>query len=152
MMMKRAMIKTYIKDLRGVAAVEFALIAPMLLLIMLGIYDYGMYLNNVMKLENMSRAAAQYVLQGGDDADIATDIIADGGMDPALVGSVIVDVDFTYECDDGAEVSEDFDCGVNDYLRTYVNVTLSMTYDPVITFPGLVGPTELASNVRLQSN
>ena len=54
----------FIKDKSGVAATEFALIAPVFLLLLIGVIDYGVYMNNVMHLENTARSAAQYVVQG----------------------------------------------------------------------------------------
>ena len=68
-------INSYINNQEGVAATEFALLAPILMILMLGIFDYGMFMNAQMKLESTARAAAQYVVLGGDPELIEEEII-----------------------------------------------------------------------------
>ncbi len=60
-------VATFFRDRRGVAAVEFAFIAPILLLVVAGIND-GAQL--VLKQNNMHSgvsAAAEYIMRGGND-------------------------------------------------------------------------------------
>jgi Flp pilus assembly protein TadG len=47
---------------RGTAALEFALVAPLFLLIALGGYDLGTAIQTSMRLERAARAGAQYAL------------------------------------------------------------------------------------------
>jgi Flp pilus assembly protein TadG len=44
----------------GSAAVEFAIAAPLLLVMALGIADYGMLMNNIASLEGATRAVAEF--------------------------------------------------------------------------------------------
>lgn len=46
---------------RGAAAVEFALVLPILLLILLGIIDFGLYFYNDLQLTHAARDAARYL-------------------------------------------------------------------------------------------
>lgn len=65
---------SFLRDRRGVAAVEFAFIAPVLLLIVAGIND-GAQL--VLKQNNMHSgvsAAAEYIMRGGSDMTTAQTI------------------------------------------------------------------------------
>lgn len=49
---------------RGAAAVEFALVLPVLLLILFGIIDFGRALNAQITLTNAARAGAQMAAEG----------------------------------------------------------------------------------------
>jgi Flp pilus assembly protein TadG len=47
---------------RGVAALEFALIAPVLILLLLGVYDIGNAVDEQMVMQQALRAAGQYAM------------------------------------------------------------------------------------------
>jgi Flp pilus assembly protein TadG len=53
----------------GAAAVEFALILPLLLLIIFGIIDFGRMLNAQTTTNQAAREAARVVMLGGDQGD-----------------------------------------------------------------------------------
>ena len=53
---------------RGAALVEFALVLPILLVILLGIVDFGLYFYNDLQLTHAARDAARYLTVGGPDA------------------------------------------------------------------------------------
>ncbi len=46
---------------RGAAAVEFALVLPLLLVLLLGIIDFGLYFYNDLQLTHVARNAARYL-------------------------------------------------------------------------------------------
>ena len=71
-----APLSSFVQCQRGVAAVEFALIAPILLILLIGVFDFGMFINTQMRLENLSRSIAEYIIQGGEE-----DHVAQGGDD-----------------------------------------------------------------------
>ena len=48
------------RDRRGVAATEFALLLPFLLLLLVGIYEFGSYLAQASSLEKSLRSGAMY--------------------------------------------------------------------------------------------
>ena len=80
---------------RGAAAVEFALVLPILLVILLGILDFGLYYYNDLQLIHVARDAARYVSVGNiDDANAAIDgatlvstTIASRSVDPGSAGN-----------------------------------------------------------------
>ena len=139
--------RDYFKDEAGVAATEFALVAPILILMMVGLLDFGTYVNQQMKLENVSMAAAQYILLGGDEDALQDEILTPANLDLTMDD---ITVSHIYECEDGAEASEGDDCGEGDYLREYVEVTLSKNYDAFISYAGLLDNMTLRGRVRLQ--
>ena len=59
---------------RGASAVEFALVVPILILIMIGIVNFGFVLAQQISLNNAARQAARYaVVDGRTCADIKTE-------------------------------------------------------------------------------
>ncbi|HET7387904.1 MAG TPA: TadE/TadG family type IV pilus assembly protein [Nocardioidaceae bacterium] len=60
------------RDQRGAAAVEFALIAPMLFSVLFGIITYGMWLDDSMNLRQGVREAARQAVVGNYGADSCT--------------------------------------------------------------------------------
>ena len=57
-------------DERGAAAVEFALIAPVLLVLLFGIIDFGLAINRYAMVNNAAREAAREASLGATDAEI----------------------------------------------------------------------------------
>lgn len=58
----------------GAAAVEFALVVPVLLVIVIGIFNFGFVLAQQISLNNGARQAARYaVVYGPSCADVATE-------------------------------------------------------------------------------
>lgn len=147
------MIKLFYRDQNGIAATEFALMAPVLLFMLIGIVDYGTYLNSAMKLESTALSAAQYIRAGGLEDDLQEDVILESnlGLTAGNAGEVTVAVDYFYECADGVSADEDTDCGSGDYLRQFVEVTLTRDVETLIPYPG-IDALELRGQVRLQSN
>jgi len=62
------------RDQRGAVVVEFALIVPMLLLIVFGILDFGYMLNRNTIVSNASRDGARTASLDGSFADICTTV------------------------------------------------------------------------------
>jgi Flp pilus assembly protein TadG len=57
---------------RGAAAVEFALVLPILVMILLGIVDFGLEINSQAILANAAREGARVASLGGTRADAAS--------------------------------------------------------------------------------
>lgn len=66
--MKRAI--RQVRDQRGAAAVEFALVFPMLVLLVFGIIDFGLLVNANVTVANATRDAARTASLGGTEAEI----------------------------------------------------------------------------------
>ena len=55
------------KNEKGQSMVEFALVIPVLLLIVIGIIEFGFMFSSYLTLTNASREAVRYISLGGDD-------------------------------------------------------------------------------------
>lgn len=72
-----------IHNQKGQSLVEFAIIVPILLLIVMGIFQFGMMLNAYLTIENVSREGARIGIIGSSDAEINSAIIASSSnLDP----------------------------------------------------------------------
>lgn len=65
-----------LKNNKGQALVEFAIIIPILFLLIMGILQFGMMLNSYLTIENASREGAREGIAGSSDADIRSRILA----------------------------------------------------------------------------
>ena len=77
---------------RGAAAVEFALVVPLLLLLVMGIIDFGWMLMKSNLLNNAARDAARIASLGGSYAEVDTTLDAEltsAGIDLGDVTEVI---------------------------------------------------------------
>ena len=103
---------------KGAAAVEFALLLPLLLVILFGIIDFGLYLYDDLLLTHVARDAARYL--SVNEAD-AADAAIDAGIDK------LVSVDgLTRTVDTGDQGEES-------------SITLEATYRFLTPLPQLVG-------------
>jgi len=65
-----------LKNQKGQALVEFAIILPILLILVMGIFQFGMMLNTYLTIENASREGARAAIVGSSNAEIQNLIIA----------------------------------------------------------------------------
>jgi Flp pilus assembly protein TadG len=147
--------KGFFRCERGIAAIEFALIVPMLIMILIGVVDYGMFINQKMKLQDLARTATQYVVQGGSDANVMADIIqtSDFYKAAAAKGQVItVATETLCECANAVAVSCTGTCtGSGNYVRHFYSATLSGTYKPLFVYPGIGSDLKLTGYSRMQT-
>lgn len=65
-------LRKYITDDRGQALVEFALVVPVLLLLVLGIMEFGMVIHEYMVVTGAAREGARIAALGGNDTAVET--------------------------------------------------------------------------------
>ena len=71
------LIKRFSQDRRGVSAIEFALVVPVLLISLLGVVDIGNIVYQRGDMESALRAGIQYFMNGGDDLARAEQVVND---------------------------------------------------------------------------
>ncbi len=126
---------------RGGVAVEFALLMPLMLVLFLALYDFGMAAYENMSLTNAARVAGQYgVMNPLDSAGItavATQSQTTWNAPPAVSSSIFC------QCPDGTSVDCSGACAAgptNHFLR----VLVQEPYQLLIPYPGLSGSMNLA--------
>lgn len=138
---------------KGTAAIEFAIIAPVLLVLLFGVVELGFAVHQAMQVQDAAEAGAVYAGKyGWDQAGIAAAVVHATGAEaitanpapaqfcgcPSVGG--IAAVDCTATCADG------------NGAETYVRVSASKAYTPILGSLGLPIPSVLTGHavVRVQ--
>lgn len=159
----------FIEDRGGLAAVEFAIISPILLLLLGGVIDFGLMMSGRSQLANGIAQGVQYALLKGASVSAATitNIVQTGSSrsgvkpvvsvkvtgpacycisgQPAVLSANPMALSATYTCTGSCPVA-----GTVPYA--YVVVTASYTFQPLMPFYShLASPTVFESvTVKLQ--
>lgn len=154
--------KNFLRDAYGVAAVEFALIAPVLIFMMVGVVDYGLYVARTMQTDNLTDAAITYITRAvnNDPALLDTpeylknDVVADvTSQAPFTVSEDDVTMPDSLpicECGDGTSVECGGDCGEGDYVHRYVEITVNVSHNTLFSYPGLPDNVQITRTMRRQ--
>lgn len=140
----------------GVAAVEFALIAPVLFSILIATLDFAMFVHQKMMLDILTRDAVQYVVQGGNVADVGENIIETSNVyTQAQDNGRPFDYEAVQECEcsDGSTIDCGDTCPAGDYVRSFCSVTATSEYEPLVPYPGVSeDAVEITGFSRMQFN
>jgi Flp pilus assembly protein TadG len=125
------------RDRRGAAAVEFALLAPVLLLIMAGLTDGSQLIVTHMQVNSAAQAGADFALrQGWNAAGIQAAVTAAAPVGatgtPVLAQACVVAgaivTTAAGKCADGGDVGR------------FVTVTAQAPFTPLMSWPGIAMP------------
>jgi len=142
----------YLRDRNGLGAVEFAVLATVLILMFVALADLGLGIYQNMQVDSAAQYGAQYALVNGYNSSAITSAVQ-GSTDlspltvtpstfsgcPATNG-VSVQVGGIVPCSDGSAPG------------TFVQVTVAHTYTTLIPYPGMPSSFSLSSQstVRLK--
>jgi len=118
----------------GIAAVEFSMLAPVFVLMLIATIDVGMYIIERMQLQNSVQRAANYVAQTADDANVL--YVFEEGYKGHSTG-VVVSSEFVCECSDGESQVCPVSCSSGDYQRRYIEISATGAFDPLFPYPGI---------------
>lgn len=81
---------------KGQSAVEFALVLPLLLVLLLGIIEFGWFLNAKITITGAAREGARYLaIHEDSDLETISDIV-EYYLNPSIVSSSTVEIDKDY--------------------------------------------------------
>ena len=133
----------------GNAAVEFALIAPVAMLMLVGVTDYGMAVYDRMQLSSAVRAGIQYAMHhSANPATIEQVVMSALTIDHSAVTVTAGEV---CECPNGAATGCDETCA-DGARRTFIRIGATQQHDALFDYPGISNPTTLRAQafVRIQ--
>lgn len=127
---------------RGQSLVEFALVLPLLIILMLGAVEIGRAAYFAILVTNAAYSAVEYGAQTPDTAGNDNGIIqAALNEAPMLSPDNVIIQDFKYECPDGTATTPSAaatDCaGAGGRFFSYLEVNTQFDLMPLFGFPGL---------------
>ncbi len=130
------------RDDRGVAILELALVAPLLILLAIGIIEIGLYTRVSIEVGNAARAGVQYGAQGTTTSIDSPGIASAAALDANEVSTL--GVTSTTFCTCGATPGTHVAlctptpaCATGDHLAHFVSVTTSKKFTPLIAIAGI---------------
>lgn len=134
----------------GNAAVEFALLVPVLILLVAGLIDFGRAYFTKMQLENAARAGAQYgLLHGSDDLATIQDVVRQASEVPTA--DLTVSTSTFCACPDGtAQNCVSGDCG-GFKPGTYVTIGAQTAFVPVFPFANSSRPATITGTALVRT-
>ena len=134
----------------GNAAVEFALLVPVLILLVAGLIDFGRAYFTKMQLENAARAGAQYgLLHGGDDLATIQDVVRQASEVPTA--NLTVSTTNFCACPDGtAQVCSTGDCG-GFKPGSYIGINAQTAFVPIFPFANSSRPATITGTALVRT-
>lgn len=145
--MKNHIFKRFITETKGTSAIEFAFLAPILIFMIIGTLDAGIFIQQKMQLHNAVSSAANYAAQTGEIDNI--DTVAAESYDGDINNITLVS-EFECECSDGSVTTCPRYCGMNDFQRRFISVSAEGTFSPMFVYPGIPDSIDLSTNVRVR--
>jgi Flp pilus assembly protein TadG len=162
------LLRRYWLGIRGAVAVEFALLAPILALLALGVYDFGSYTVQKQRLASSAREAAQYALVAADyffgcrsqygatgacasDSTVNTalnDAVA-VGLRSAPAGTTASGASAIFQCTCGGVAT---DCKLPSCTapKAYVSVRMTGTYPVLLPYPGIPASVAMSASAVIR--
>jgi len=136
----------------GSVAAEFALVAPLVILIAAGTADFGMLAARSAALVATTRIGAEFARAHPlDTGGIQSSMRSAMSFSPAL--SFPASFTHTCECDDGTPIACSQSCatlGRASPNRMFISITASQAFTPLVPWPGVPATLTSTTQVRLQ--
>lgn len=145
----------------GTALVEFALAAPILVALVLGIADFGLLAANTAALEGATRVGAEYARNNSTCQADVTGSSCTTGIENAMSSAQNFSSPLIFpsssppflvscQCDDGSSITCGTTCvGAGKVPnRVLITVTASQNYTPILSWPGI--PTSLTASTEMR--
>ena len=134
----------HLRCARGSTVIEFALLAPVLLLMVVGAIDIGTFINQKMQLQSAARAGAQFAIQSDDTISDTAGILNATQLASELdFTGVTVETTQFCACSDGVEFAVDKSgsciggCALGETPGLYVRVNVTGNFTPLLPIAGI---------------
>ena len=121
---------------RGQSLVEFAVVAPVLILFLLAVADFGRVFFVSIALNNAARAGTQYGIQSPANAADVSGMQQAAQKDASNISGVGATASEYCECPDGSTQACNLSPPCND-MRVYVEVDTTGSFQTLLNYPGI---------------
>ena len=133
-------VRTFTRTSAGSALVELALIAPLLLILLIGLVEVGRLSDYAIRIANAARAGVQFGAQNEATAGDSQGMQNAANTDAQIAGITAVAAPTYCECADGtASACQQGDCAASHRLQ-WVSVTASGTFATALNSSFLPAP------------
>ena len=147
----RELVSGYLNQ-NGSVAAEFALMAPIIVLIATGIADFGMLATKSAALAATARIGADYARTYPDDTSGMQQAMQNAmSFAPAL--SFPASFPRSCECNDGTAITCSESCatvGRPAPNRVFIRITANQAFTPLVPWPGIPAMLTASTEARLQ--
>jgi pilus assembly protein CpaE len=144
----RALLRRLTTCRKGAIAVETAVVAPILALCVLALADFGMAVNERIKLASAARAGAQAAMSDATNTARITLMVQQAAS--LNVNQLSVGVSTACGCSDGTAITCGSTCANGANSQNYVTVNVSETYPLLLTYPGLGSTIALGTSATMR--
>jgi Flp pilus assembly protein TadG len=138
----------------GVSAIEFAFVAGILSMLLLGICDFGLGFWQQMQVANAARAGAEFAVKNGYNTTNIQTTVTNATNLPGVQASPAPSS--TCGCPDAATGVTAMSCGAScpngGTTGTFVTVSAQVSYRTLFAWPGISNPMTLASSATVRLN
>jgi Flp pilus assembly protein TadG len=139
--------------IKGTAAIELALLAPLLMTLGTGSWDFGNALREEQRLESAARAGAQFATASIANASDYEGTIHAARNDASDAKNALgVSAAQVCRCPGGSSVSCSGTCAGNASPRVYEQVIVSERYPTLVKYPFVGNPIALSGSAMLRLN
>jgi len=117
---------------RGTAAIEMALVAPILATLLIGMVDLGRGYSIKLVLEQASQRAIEKVMNGQADKTTVAALKTEAAT-VAVVPEANVSIDFWLECGGVRQANYTSTCSSGAIYRRYLTVRIQKTFTPIFS-------------------
>ena len=147
----RARRREFARSEEGNSLVEAALFVPMMLLVLMGVVDFGRAYYLADEIAGAAQAGAVYGSQNSSDT---TGMVNAAKLNAPDVSGLTATGAWGCECSDGTHVTATCTstptCSVN--VVYFAKVTVSATFQPMVPWPGIGSSTTISRSVTMRSS
>lgn len=148
-------IKTLKRDMLrktdGLAAVELAMVVPILSLIVVGTWDFGRAFQEDARMSSAARAGAQYGSFNTDNAEDTAGIALAARYDANDTNQLLtVTSERSCECPNGSSINCNDTCASGEMSRMYVTVQVGQEFEPYFEYPFIKAPISLSGQAVMR--
>lgn len=148
-MAHRSVLVRLVRARDGSFAVELALLAPVLILLVGGVLDYGTMTYQAMALQSAARSAAEYLRTHPSDVAGANAVAAAASsLQPQ---GLAVTSGSVCECPGGTAAACTAVCAGGALPNLYLAVTVTQNFAPLLPYPWVAGPVALRGVATLRA-
>jgi Flp pilus assembly protein TadG len=149
----RNLLRAMSDDRRGVAAIEFAVMAPTLVMMTICTLDLGMGIYRNMQVQNAAQAGAQYAMVHDFDANVISSVVSNAtGLSSISASPPPMQYCGCATSIGVANIACGLTCPAGAVYGNYVQVSAQGTYKTILPYPMIANDFTLTaqSNVRVQ--